>query len=117
MKNPKNFYSAAQKIEKRFKSSIKDTTYDVGGMACQGFDYMYNQSYPSKYDQIDKFQEGMESVLNFTDNFTKVPYGYISSFNGRAVRGNYQNIYARNPLPDKFDRAFDSYKKATEYDY
>ena len=41
----------------------------------------------------------------------------IGSTHGRMVRQNYQDIYARNPIPDKFDRAFDSYKKATEYDY
>lgn len=102
---------------KYFGDRLKDHSYNMFDQANEFIDYNYNKQYPSKHDQIDTFQERLEDLTHFADNFTKIPYGMIGSCHGRMVRQNYQDIYARNPLPDKFDRAFDSYKKATEYDY
>ena len=103
--------------KERIKARKKDMVYQTADRGNQFIDYMYNQRFPSKHDAIDSFNEGLEEVAHFADNYTKIPYGMIGSVNGRLVRENYQSIYARNPIPDKFDRAFDSYKKATEYDY
>ena len=117
MKNPQKFLELEKKIGKRLGSDTKGTILSLNEAYRECTDRDYNKRFPSKHDQIDTFQEGMESLLNFTDNYTRVPYGFISANHGRMVRDNYQDIYARNPLPDKFDRAYDSFKKATEYDY
>ena len=99
------------------KNSLKNGIFGVAEGLNEIQDNLYNSQYSSKYDKIDSFNQTLETIMHFSDGYTRIPYGHIGSINGRAVRGNYQNIYARNPLPDKFDRAFDSFKKATEYDY
>ena len=102
------------------KWKIEQTTTNIIEEYNHACDIDYNRRYPSnpsKFEKIDKFNDGLEGIGQFADNYTKIPYGLIGSTHGRSVRQNYQDIYARNPIPDKFDRAFDSYKKATEYDY
>ena len=115
--NIKKFLGIPQNPVEKFKSQIKDTTLSVIEESNAATDKIYNKIYNVKPDKLDQFQNNLETLMHFTDNYTKIPYGHISSTYGRAVRSNYQSVYERNPIPDKFDRAFDSYKKATEYDY
>lgn len=101
----------------KLKSDIKSTTFTVNEEMNSAIDTIYNRTYNVKPDKIDRFQEGLEALMYKADDYTKIPYGHIGCTYGREVRSNYQFIYSRNPIPDKFDRAYDSYKKATEYDY
>ena len=49
---------------------LKDHNYNMLELTNQNIDYFYNMQYPSKRDQIDRFQECFEEVTHFTDNFT-----------------------------------------------
>ena len=80
-------------------------------------DTVYNKTHPGNFEQIDKFNNWVTDSLYFVDNFTKIPYGHISATLGRGYRDNYELNYERSPFNDNFERSFDAFKKATEYDY
>ena len=81
-------------------------------------DLLFNRQFPnSKPDTIDKFNNFVTDSLYFADNFTRYPVGHFAALYGRDVRDNYQFNYQRSPFPDKFERSWDAFKKATEFDY
>ena len=81
-------------------------------------DLLFNRQFPnSKPDTIDKFNNFVTDSLYFSDNFTRYPVGHFAALYGRDVRDNYQFNYQRSPFPDKFERSWDAFKKATEFDY
>ena len=107
----KDPYSAEDKAKDIFCGLMEDINeYE---------DNIYNKKHSTgnKFEKIDKFNNFVDNSLYLADNFTSLPYGHFASNYGRVVRDNYEFQYQRSPFNDKFDRAFDAYKKSTEFDY
>ena len=81
-------------------------------------DYLYNRQFPGEqFKKIDTFNNSVSETLYNIDNFTSFPIGHFAATYGRDVRNNYVLNYERSPFTDNFERSWDAFKKATEYDY
>ena len=118
----RNFFNNFNPIKRTFEDNLKERL-DTGtkniietNNDCR--DYLYNKQFPGKqFEKIDNFNNSITELMYSADNFTKVPIGHFAATYGREVRNNYVMNYERSPFTDNFDRSWDAFKKATEYDY
>ena len=102
----------------QLKDKSKEAISNVMEMYNEVRDQQFNSQFDkNKFQKFDNFNDNLTFGLHYVDNFTSYPIGHFIANHGRDVRSNYEFNYQRSPFQDKFDRSWDAYKKATEYDY
>ena len=113
-----NNFNPFQNPSSRYKFKTDGVAAGVMEIYNEASDMLYNQRHPATKDDIfDKFNKQTTEMLYFADNFTPAPVGHFAASYGRQVRGNYEQIYNRLPHQDNFERSYEAFKRATEYDY
>ena len=114
----KIFNPIKKTFPENFKKRLNDGTLNTIETTNQCRDIIYNRQFPgSQFKKIDTFNDSVTDLLYLSDNFIPFPIGHFAATYGRDVRNNYQFNYERSPFMDNFERAWDAFKKATEYDY